>query len=208
MLLLGLDFGGQIFPWSSTKVLCLLIFGTLTIGIFIFSEKKLAKYPLMPLALFKDRNNVATLLVTFAHGIVFIGGEYYLPLYLQSTHGFSPFKSGIMILPITVMEAVMGIFCAVLTHSWGCYRELIWAGCVLMTVGTGLYIALGATTSVAVIVGFELVGGAGCGLLFQPVLIALQAFVRQDNVATAMATLGFVRNMAVRTKSSPFYTPR
>ena len=197
MLLLGLDFGGQTYAWSSSKVICLLVFGTVTIAVFIFSEKKLAKYPLMPLTIFKSRTNVATLLVAFAHGIVFIGGEYYLPLYFQSTHQFGPFKSGVTVLPITIIEALMGIMCGVLTHRWGVYRELIVVGSFLMTVGTGLYIAFTATTSVPQIVGFELIAGAGCGLLFQPLLIAIQAFARQEDVATATSTLGFVRVMAV-----------
>jgi hypothetical protein len=70
MLLLGLNFGGEAFPWTSPKVICLLVFGTVTILIFFFSEKKLAKYPLMPLVLFKNSSNVAALLVTLVHGIV------------------------------------------------------------------------------------------------------------------------------------------
>ena len=75
MLLLGLDFGGKSFPWDSPKVICLLVFGGVAILIFFFSEKKLAKYPLMPLLLFRNRTNVAALVVTFVHGIVRIRSE-------------------------------------------------------------------------------------------------------------------------------------
>jgi hypothetical protein len=70
MILLGLDFGGETFPWSSPKVVCLLVFGVLMVGFFILSEKKLARYPLMPFKLFADRGNVATLVVTACHGMV------------------------------------------------------------------------------------------------------------------------------------------
>lgn len=48
MLLLGLDFGGVIFPWSSPKVICLIVFGVVMGGLFIMTEKKYARYPLMP----------------------------------------------------------------------------------------------------------------------------------------------------------------
>ncbi|KAI6917694.1 putative MFS transporter, partial [Hortaea werneckii] len=97
MLLLGLDFGGTVFPWSSAKVICLIVFGTLMIGCFIFSEKRLAKYPLMPLDMFKDMSNVALFLVGFSQGMVFIAAEYYLPLYLQSVKQASPLRSGVLI---------------------------------------------------------------------------------------------------------------
>lgn len=70
MILLGLDFGGETFPWSSPKVVCLLVFGGLMIGFFVFSEKKFARYPLMPLSVFKGKGNVATLIVTACHGMV------------------------------------------------------------------------------------------------------------------------------------------
>lgn len=67
-----------------------------------------------------------------------------------------------------------------------------------MTLGTGLYMALSATSSIGLILGFEIIAGAGCGLLFQPVLVSIQVLTPQKDVATAISTLGFVRNMAVR----------
>ena len=70
MLLLGLNFGGTTFPWDSPKVICLIIFGCVMSILFIYSERRLAKYPLMPLKLLKDRSNVMSLIVTFMHGAV------------------------------------------------------------------------------------------------------------------------------------------
>lgn len=76
MLLLGLDFGGATFPWNSPTVICLIVFGALMIVAFYFSEKKLAKYPLMPLGMFKNRSTNAAFLVGFTHGATFIAAEY------------------------------------------------------------------------------------------------------------------------------------
>jgi len=70
MVLLGLDFGGVTFPWNSPKVICLIVFGVVMSVFFIFSEKRLAKYPLIPPDLFSARSNIASLVVTFAHGFV------------------------------------------------------------------------------------------------------------------------------------------
>ncbi|TID26732.1 putative MFS transporter [Venturia nashicola] len=196
MILLGLDFGGETFPWNSPKVICLLVFGGVMIAFFIFSEKRLARYPLMPSSVFTGKGNVAALVVTACHGMVYIGGDYYLPLFFQSTHSTGPIISGLLILPYIAMEAIMGVFCGVITHRYGAYKELIWAGCFLMTLGTGLYIALNATSSIGMILGFEFIAGTGSGLLFQPPLVAIQVLAAQKDVATASATLGFVRNLA------------
>lgn len=196
LILLGLDFGGATFPWDSPKVICLIVFGTLMIGFFLFSEKRLAKYPLMPLSVFRSRSNNATFLVAFAHSMVSIGVEYYLPLYFQSVKQASPVRSGILILPMMVTEATVDILVGILVHRTGRYREIIWAGVTIMTLGTGLYIHLGTDSPIAMIIGFEIIGGIGLALLFQTPMIAIQGTVSQAETATATATLGFIRNLA------------
>ena len=196
LLLLGLDFGSATAPWDSPKVICLIVFGTLMIGFFLFSEKRLAKYPLMPLSVFKNWSNNAVILVAFANSMVSISAEYYLPLYFQSVKQASPLRSGILILPMVVTEATVDIAVGILIHQTGRYRELIWVGATLMTLGTGLYINLQTDTSFASIIGFEIVGGIGIALLFQAPIIAIQSTVSQADTAAATATLGFSRNLA------------
>ncbi|KAJ5595881.1 Efflux pump dotC [Penicillium hetheringtonii] len=199
MLLLGLDFGGVTFAWSSSQVICLIVFGTLCSLLFIYSEKRLAKYPLMPLGIFSRLSNIAALAVTFAHGFVFIAGEYYIPLYLQSAKEASPMRSGILTLPVVLAEAFSGMITGAVIHRTGRYLELIWLGLALMTIGTGLYINLDVDSSLGEIVGYQFLSGFGAGFLFQTPIIAIQAMVSQDETASATATLGFIRNMATAT---------
>lgn len=122
--------------------------------------------------------------------------EYYLPLFFQSTRGASPLLSGLLILPVTITEAVTGMITGMVTHRTGRYVEMIWLGTTILTLGNGLYIHFGVGTSIGEIVGVELVEGIGAGLLFGPPLIALQAAVAQEDTATATATLGLSRNLA------------
>ncbi|KAJ5089823.1 Efflux pump dotC [Penicillium argentinense] len=199
MLLLGLDFGGETFAWSSPQVICLIVFGTLCSLLFIYSEKRLAKYPLMPLGIFARVSNIAALAVAFAHGFVFIAGEYYIPLYLQSAKEASPMRSGVLVLPLVLAEAFSGMITGAIIHRTGRYLELIWIGLALMTIGTGLYIQLDIDSSLGQIVGYQFLSGFGAGFLFQTPIIAIQAMVSQDDTASATATLGFIRNMATAT---------
>lgn len=110
--------------------------------------------------------------------------------------GASPLRSGLYILPLTVTEAIGGLFCAVVIHRTGRYQELIWTGLTLATIGTGLYILIDEHSSLGMILGFQIIAGVGVGLLFEPPMIALQATVQQDDVATATATFGFIRTLA------------
>ena len=70
MLLLGLNFGGAAFPWDSAKVICLIAVGALMIILFVFNEGRLARYPIMPLAVFRRKSNVACLAVGFIQHFV------------------------------------------------------------------------------------------------------------------------------------------
>lgn len=130
------------------------------------------------------------------NGQVFIGHEYYLPLYFQSVLEASPLRSGVLIIPTAVTEATMGIIVGILIHRTGRYLELVYVGVILMMIGNGLYCTFGAQPSIGQVIGLQIVAGLGAGFLFEAPIIALQAQVPQDNVATATATFSFVRNLA------------
>ncbi|CAN9416757.1 unnamed protein product [Alternaria alternata] len=197
MILLGLDFGGVLFPWSSAKVIALLVVGGAMILAFIYSEAKVAKYPLIPMTLFRRKTNIAAFLVVFFHGFVFIAGEYYLPLFFQAVLEASPLRSGLLLLPFIVTGAIAGVFCGFIMHKTGHFREIIWVGTFLLTVGFGLFISFDAYTSTAKAVGLVIVGGLGSGILFEAPIIAIQSQVEQHDVASATATLSFIRNIGV-----------
>ncbi|KAL2859449.1 major facilitator superfamily domain-containing protein [Aspergillus pseudodeflectus] len=197
LLLLGMEFGGTVFPWSSPKVICLIVFGVVMIGVFIVTEKKLARYPLIPMSLFQSGPTNAAFILAFAHGMVSFGTEYYLPLYFQSVKQASPLRSGLLILPMMVTEAATDILTGILIHRTGRYREITWVGTILMALGTGLYIKMDRETSLGTIIAFQIVGGIGTAMLFQTPVLAIQNSVsRAADTASATATLGLARNIA------------
>ena len=195
-LLLGLEFGGVTYPWSSATVVCLIIFGPVILGLFFLNEWKLAKYPLMPLRLFKRRSNIAALATCFVHGFVFISGSYYLPLYFQAVLGASPLLSGVYLFPfvlsLSFMSAAVGIF----IRKTGQYLPPIWFGMAFMALGFGLFINLPAEASWPRIIIYQIIAGLGVGPNFQAPLIALQSLVLPRDIATATATFGFTRQLA------------
>lgn len=126
---------------------------------------------------------------------VYIGGEFYLPLFFQSAMEASPLRSGLLILPLLVSEAVIGFVTGIIVDKTGRYREVIWIGLILRTLGNALYINFSATSSITEIVAYELLAGSGVGLLLYPPLIAIQNAVPQEDTATATASLAFVCNL-------------
>ena len=196
MFLFGLESGGTTRPWNSAYTVCLIIFGLFTIGLFFLDQWKLAKYPIMPLRLFNNSSNLAALGVCFVHGMVFIAGTYYLPLYFQTVLSATPILSGVYLFPLAISLAFFSAVTGLFIKKTGLYREPIWFGLVLMTLGFGLFINLKSYASWPRIIIFQIIAGVGIGPNFQSPLLALQNQIHPGDIATATSLFGFVRQLA------------
>lgn len=196
MFLYGLQSGGVQAPWGSVKIVCLLAFGLLAWALCILWELHYAKFPVMPMTLFKKVTNAATLFCVFIQGVVFISSDYYLPLYFQTIRGWTPLQSGLLVLPTALTLSLGSLSTGWVVAKTGWYLPPICLGLFLMTLGYGLFIDFDAYSSWPKIILFQVVAGLGVGPLFQAPIIALHAHTKPRDVATATSTLGFIRQLA------------
>ncbi|CAG8180136.1 unnamed protein product [Penicillium salamii] len=193
---LGLQFGGIDYPWSSPMIICLLTFGLVIWGMALLIEWKVATFPVMPLVVFGSRHNASALFICFSHSAVFFAGSYYLPLYFQAVLLATPLWSGVYLLPMVLSLAISSIGTGFIIKGTGRYREIIIAGLVLFTLGYGLFIDLGPDISWPRIIIYQLISGFGTGPLAQAPLVALQANIPPADMAAATATFGFIRQLS------------
>ena len=196
MLLLGLQFGGIKFAWKSATVICLILFGVFVFAIFILIEWKVAKYPVIPLRIFKKRSALATLGVASTHGFAFVAAAYFLPYYFQEALGETPIYSAVYFLPLALVLALFSIFTGFFVKWTGHYLEPIIGGMAFATLGFGLFINFSSHRSWPRIVIFQIIAAIGLGPNFQGPLIALQTSVSPSDIATGTATFGFTRNLS------------
>ncbi|GAM88504.1 hypothetical protein ANO11243_065370 [Dothideomycetidae sp. 11243] len=196
MFLFGLTFGGSSHPWNSAIVLCLIIFGVVTLVIFFLVEWKVAKFPVIPLQIFKTRSVAACYVCVALHGFCFIASNFYLPLYFQASKGASPLLSGVYVLPTCVALSIGTLAVGIVIRKTGRFLDFMYGGFSFMTLGYGLLINLHADSSLAKIILYQIFTGLGIGPLFQAPLIALQAHLKPRDMAPATATLGFMRQLS------------
>jgi EmrB/QacA subfamily drug resistance transporter len=113
-ILCAAGLGGPVFAlieqprlgWSSAAVALPLAAGVVLLGLFGFHEAR-TREPMLPLGLFRRRNfsagNVETLAMYAGLSILF----FFLVLFLQQIGGYSPLKSGLATLPVTVVMFVL-----------------------------------------------------------------------------------------------------
>lgn len=196
MLLLGLQFGGVQHPWNSPVVICLIVFGILTFGIFFTAQFRLSPSPIMPFTIFGDKSNLSALTVCFFDAFVFNSVAYFMPLYFQSVLNASPLQSGTWMLALAIPLALFSASAGWIMGKTGRYLELLRGGLFLMTIGLGLCIDFPSQTSWPRIICFLIITGIGFGPNFHAPLIALQTRLQPKDVAAGTATFGFVRMLA------------
>ncbi|KAL7811275.1 multidrug resistance protein fnx1 [Trichoderma aethiopicum] len=199
MLLFGLEFGGVQFPWKSATVICLIVFGFITIALFGLYENRVAKIPVMPTRLFRDRTSIAAYGLSIMHAMTFMSGSYWLPLYFQAVLGATSLLSGVYILPYVLALSITSALTGVFIKKTGNYKIPIMSGLTIMTLGFGLFIDLGPKANWAKIIVFQIIAGVGVGPNFQSPLIALQTNVEPRDIGAATASFQFLRQLGTST---------
>lgn len=196
MFLLGLEMGGNTFPWTSPTVICLLVFGVIVASMCVLVETYIAKYPLIPVRTFKSTQNMAIIGLCVCHGFAFISVSYYMPLYFQGVLGASALLSGVYVLPYTITLGLTSAVVGLVIKKTGKYLPSIIGGFALTVLGYGLFINLDSYANWPKIILYQIILGLGIGPNFQSPLIALQSAVQPREVASATGTFMFVRQLS------------
>ncbi|QQS14833.1 MAG: DHA2 family efflux MFS transporter permease subunit [Rhodospirillales bacterium] len=107
--LLGLMTGfanGQREGWDSGAIVLRLAVGAAATVAFIAWDLRVEK-PLLDVRMFADRQFASAAIVAFIFGACMLGSTYLVPVFVQTTQGFTPLVSGLMMMPAGLMLAVI-----------------------------------------------------------------------------------------------------
>lgn len=195
-LLLALTWGGTRYPWSSWRIILLFCASFALVAIFVVVQKNLGEDGTVPPALLRRDVIVemtACCLLGFATNAASNVINYWLPVWFQVVKNDSPLTSAVKILPQVLSFAVVALLsgpCVTFLGHWG---PIIVCGSMIMTTGAGLLTRLTLASPTAAWIGYEVMFGAGFGLILQaPVSLLQEIFDDNDNdisMATALVIL-------------------
>ncbi|MFL9957962.1 MFS transporter [Paraburkholderia nemoris] len=107
---------------------------------FVLVEAK-RKQPMLPLGFFRSPVFSASAFVSLISGLIFYGLFFLLSLYFQSARGWSPLRTGLAFLPLTVMVTIGSFVSGALNRTYGAHR-LVCAGFLLYALGFAGLVAL------------------------------------------------------------------
>ncbi|SDX32483.1 drug resistance transporter, EmrB/QacA subfamily [Marininema mesophilum] len=156
--------------WSSMEVVVSLVVGG--IGVFFFILRQLSlEQPLLDFRVFKydifSLSTVINMIITMA----LYAGMFLLPIYLQTLRGYTPFESGLLLLPGALIAGVVTPISGVLFDRIG-PRPLTFIGLALTTITTYEFTQITLETSYSFIVMLYTVRSFAMSLLMMPIMTA------------------------------------
>lgn len=177
--------------WSSSLVLACLALGGAMLIAFVFAEKH-SDHALLPIHIVADRNRGGAALSVGLSVVGLFGLFLFLTYYLQVVKGYSPLKTGIAFLPMTVAIVSSSTGLAARLMNRVPSRNLIVPGLLLAAGGMAWLTQLKVGSSyVSTVLPAEILLGVGMGLVFMP--------------SMSLATLGWrhARRVPPRPPSTP-----
>lgn len=193
-LLLATVWGGTMYPWLSSQIIGLLAGGTLLGAAFVWWERR-ASEPIIPMKLFKNDIFTVSVILSLLAGIAMFASILYIPLYQQFVRGYSPTKSGLLMLPLVIGLLSASIISGRLTTKLGKYRIFPIIGTLTLAIGLWLLSHLTLGTSEWILGIWLFVVGAGLGMFMQIMTLAIQNSVPRHELGTATSSATFFRSL-------------
>ena len=92
--------------WTDTWILAAFLAAAIILPVFIWVEMRTER-PMIPMSFFRSRTFIGANIDSFMIAFLITGVSFFLTLYQQNIHGFSPIRTGLALVP---MVAVMMVF--------------------------------------------------------------------------------------------------
>ncbi|ORY70309.1 major facilitator superfamily domain-containing protein [Pseudomassariella vexata] len=194
-LLLGMTWGGVMFPWDSWQTIIPILVGLLGLFGFAMYEKRFPVEPIIRIDLLCSYNMLYSLMAAFFHTVLALGLVYVLPLYFEGVKEMNPIMAGIALIPYGATVSPFSAVGSLIISRTGNINWVIRAGFAFAILGSGLLTLLDVHTLTYQWVLSLLVVGLGLGLLYNSLDLLSQASVDEEYVTHAVTMLNFFRHL-------------
>lgn len=186
---------GEAWGWTSVPIMTLFVGTLIFVWLFVFTEKRV-KQPLFDLALLKHSHYTAGLGVTITYSIGYFATTFLLTIYLQGALHLNPLDAGLMLIPLSAPQLIMGPLRGFIADKAGPARLVI-AGIALLAIGGFALGNLGTSLDVTAIVVPLLVMSAANGLAWPALTKAVMSSAPPQSTGSASGMFYTFRNVGM-----------
>jgi DHA2 family methylenomycin A resistance protein-like MFS transporter len=183
--------------WINRVVIGSGLSGIVLLVLFVITERRV-RWPLVDLALFRNRPFVTGCLSFFFFSAALFGSQPYWSLFMQNTWGFSPLQGGLAFLPANGLIVLLTPLAGVLVQ-WAGPRLYLFLVLALLAIGLSfLYVVVTlnpqSTYSDGLLPAF-LIRGLAIPIVTSSITLAVMSAVSTRQSGLASGTLGMARNI-------------
>jgi EmrB/QacA subfamily drug resistance transporter len=180
--------------WSDTETIAAFAVGIVLLVVFVLTERRAAS-PITPLRLFADRNRSSSYVARLLLVAGMMGMFFFLTQFLQNVLGYSPIRTGVAFLPITILLFVASQASSkVLIERFGA-RPLMIVGITMSALGLLWLTQLSASSGYLSLLGPLALFGTGNGLAFVPLTTASLAGVHPEDAGAASGLVNVMQQV-------------
>jgi MFS family permease len=195
-LLLALEWGAADYPWTSPRIVILLVsFTMLFIAFILWQYVTRHTTATLPARIIFQRSVTFGSASQFCVGATMLMVSIYVPLWFQAIKGASAMQSGVNTIPLVLSVVVSSILSGYLVQRIGYYTPFMILGSGSMAIGAGLITTWDMNTDSGMWIGTLIVTGFGVGCTMQHPNIAVQTILRKEDVPTGIAILSLFQTL-------------
>jgi EmrB/QacA subfamily drug resistance transporter len=193
---------GQKYSWGTItgfiSIPLVLGIGVVLLVLFLVQQKMTQdREPLVPFALFRDRNYTVTNWVSGVLAIGMMGIFLPFTIYLQSVLGFSALKAGLTMAPASLISMFVAPVAGRMTDKIG-GKYILMSGLLLFGAGMGWLALIAQPASVWYkFLPALIVAGFGLGCIFAPLITVAMRNVQPQLAGAASGVLNTVRQVGL-----------
>ncbi len=194
-LLVWVSLAGQHFDWVSATSGLLVAAGLLVLAAAVYVETRIAREPVIPMRLFRDRTTSLATAASIMVGVAMFGSTVYLSQYFQLARGMSPTHAGLMSIAMVGGLLVSSIATGRIISSTGVWKRYLVGGMVAVIAGLLLLSRIDESTPLLYVGASMAVMGLGLGATMQNLVLAVQNNTAQSDMGAASSVVSFFRSM-------------
>ena len=195
ILLIWVSLGGTNFDWVSWTSGLLVAGAIAVIGAAVHVEANVAKDPVIPLRLFRDRTLTLATIASAMIGVAMFGSTVYLSLYFQRAKDMSPTGAGLMSICMVGGLLVSSIISGRIISATGIWKRWLVGGMVAVIAGIALLSTIDAATPLWQTGLFMAVLGLGLGATMQNLVLAVQNTIALADMGAGSSVVAFFRSL-------------
>jgi len=184
---------GQRFGWSSDAIVMLVLIGLAAGGAFVWLQLRSAS-PMLDFSLFRIPQFTSAVIVAFVFGFGNFAANYLIPVTVQHVQGFTPFLSGLLLVPAGVLvisaTSILGRVADVFPA-----HLMVMLGLCLFALGNYLMSQTDANTTFLSFAWLIIVARCGMALIIPSLNASALRALTTEQLHRGSGTINFIRQL-------------